>query len=217
MAQLILSLLLDGLMALLLIITTYYCWRLNKRIRILQDSKSELAQIIRQFDESTQRATHSIGEIHEATARIAENIQHKIDKANYLADDLQFMIEKGGKIADKMEGGISSGRVNATRPAPAAPAQPQPQARPAQSYIDDEPAARPASRRPESRPAPEASGGGGDKARSSLDSMLKRVSGRSEAEAPASDPRRQQRPGARLRSKAEQELFDALKSGNDKV
>ena len=109
-AELILSVFIDGLMALLLIITTFYCWRLNKRIQILQDSKSELANIIRQFDESTHKATDSIAEIHAATSRIAENMQHKIDKANYLADDLQFMIEKGNKIADRMEGGIASGR-----------------------------------------------------------------------------------------------------------
>ncbi len=105
------SLLLDGLMAALLIATMVYCRRLNGRIKILQDSRSELARIIREFDESTQRATQSIADIHAATDRISDNIQHKIDKANFLADDLEYMIEKGQKLSGKVD-------PVSTRPAP---------------------------------------------------------------------------------------------------
>lgn len=226
MATVILNLLLNGLMALLLIVTTIYCWRLNKRIKVLQDSKSELSQIIRQFDESTQRATQSIGDIHEATARIAENIQHKIDKANYLADDLQFMIEKGGKIADRMEGGLSGNRSASAQPRTSAAPAAAP-SRPASTFIDDEAqeamSSRPAPRRPEARPEP-AAPSGADKSRSTLDSVFRRnnaTRNRDDViEAAQPETRRPagaMRPAARLRSKAEQELFDALKAGNDKV
>lgn len=103
MQNVILSLFVNGTMALLLLVTILYCWRLNMRIRVLQDSRSDLARIIREFDESTRRATQSIAEIHEATRRLSDNIQHKIDKANFLADDLQYMIEKGSKLAGKSE------------------------------------------------------------------------------------------------------------------
>lgn len=220
-AQLILTILLDGLMALLLIITTVYCWRLNKRIRVLQDSKSELAQIIRQFDESTQRATESIAEIHGATSRIAENIQHKIDKANYLADDLQFMIEKGSKLADKMEGNINPAR--AARQAP-------PREQAARKESSEAAEASPAPRRPEpkaagradtSNKAQHAAAGSDEKGRSSaLEGVLRKVSGRSEKpaeEGSASETPRRRAPTARLRSRAEQELFDALKTGGNKA
>lgn len=94
----VLSLIVNLLMATLLVVTIAYCWRLNKRIRLLQDSRSELAKIVREFDASTQRATQSIAEIHEATARLSDNIQHKIDKANFLATDLELMIERGSKL-----------------------------------------------------------------------------------------------------------------------
>jgi hypothetical protein len=99
--SIILSLLVNAMMAGLLLVTIIYCWRLNNRIRVLQDSKSELARIIREFNESTERATQSIAEIHQATSRLSENIQHKIDKANYLATDLDMMIEKGSRLAGK--------------------------------------------------------------------------------------------------------------------
>jgi hypothetical protein len=103
MQNVILSLIINLMMAALLLATMVYCRRLNARIKVLQDSKSELARIIREFDESTTRATESIAEIHRATTRISENIQHKIDKANFLANDLEYMIEKGNKITGKVD------------------------------------------------------------------------------------------------------------------
>ena len=103
MQNTILSLVMDFLMAGLLFATIIYCLKLNGRIKILQDSKSELARIIREFDQSTQRATESIEELHKAAGRINENMQHKIDKANYLANDLEYMIERGNKLAGKTD------------------------------------------------------------------------------------------------------------------
>jgi phage-related minor tail protein len=204
MADLVLTVFLDGLMAVLLMITTVYCWKLNKRIRILQDSRSELAQIIRQFDESTREATKAIAEIHEATRNLTDNIQLKIDKASYLADDLEIMIDRGAKMAGRMD---SSGGYAAS---------PEPVARKA---APSRPAAKP-SRRPimedenvevesVSREEVEAARQRG-RQKSSLDSVLKKVSGRRDE--PGTEA--QAKPGARLRSKAEEELFDALKTGN---
>lgn len=120
MQSVVLSLFINILMAALLLTTMLYCRRLSARIRVLQDSKSDLARIIREFDESTKRATQSIAEIHEATSRLSDNIQHKIDKANYLADDLQYMIEKGSKLAGKPETVVPPSRAAAA----SAPARP---------------------------------------------------------------------------------------------
>lgn len=118
MQNVVLSLLVNGMMAALLLITIVYCWRLNSRIRILQDSKSELARIIREFDESTQRATDSIAEIHEATSRLSENIQHKIDKANFIATDLDMIIEKGNRLAGRAPDTGSTQRPARTQESP---------------------------------------------------------------------------------------------------
>lgn len=101
MGNMILSVLVDSIMVGLLLATILYCMRLNRRIKELQDGKSELARIIREFDESTTRATQNINEIHAATNRISENIQIKIDKANYLANDLDMLIERSNKVLGK--------------------------------------------------------------------------------------------------------------------
>lgn len=137
MQNVILSLLINGLMAGLLLATMIYCWRLNARIKVLQDSKSELARIIQEFDESTQRATQSIADIHAATTRLSENMQHKIDKANFLASDLEYMIEKGNKLTGKTDSTPARPALG-THPIENLAARPAP--KPAAFIMPDEPA-----------------------------------------------------------------------------
>jgi Domain of unknown function (DUF6468) len=110
MNEILLKIILDVMVALLLAATIFYCRKLNFRIKLLQDSKSELGVLIRQFDEATQMAVASIQEIHRASRKIGENIQGKLDKANYLANDLEFMIERANKTADKIAKNISDDR-----------------------------------------------------------------------------------------------------------
>lgn len=121
MQNMVLSLIINFMMAGLLLATIVYCLKLNNRIRLLQDSKSDLARIIREFDESTQRATQSIAEIHQATARLSDNIQHKIDKANFLMTDLDYLIERGAKLTGKTE-------MVTPRPSTVTPLRPDPSA-----------------------------------------------------------------------------------------
>ncbi len=122
-------LLFDIVVLLFLGVTIYVCFKLNKRIAALQDGRSELAEIVHEFDETTQRATQSIAELHSATQRISENIQHRIDKANFLADDLQMLIERANKAMNKLEPHASEGRST-------------PRAQPAKSHVAAEPRMR---------------------------------------------------------------------------
>jgi hypothetical protein len=145
MQNVILSLLIDFTMVLLLVVTILYCRKLNQRIRVLQDSRSELAGIIREFNESTERATQSIAEIHEASRRISENIQHKIDKANYLVADLEAAIGRGSRAVEGVDIATATGtstarpraRAAAADPAPATSARPvRPRSRAEQDVLD---------------------------------------------------------------------------------
>lgn len=225
MIELLATLGLDALVAVLLGITIFYCGKLNRRIRILQDGKSELAQLIQKFDESTQLATRSIHEIHSASKKINESIQAKLDKANYIADDLHFMIDRGNKLADQMEGQISATRGQKPAAAAARP-EPGPSRRPAASEESPSISPREAARleevrrarpQPAERAAPE--GADRNKRASALESVMEKISATKQGnkpEAAAPEPRAEEGkrriPNARLRSQAEQELLDALKT-----
>ncbi|MEZ5690869.1 MAG: DUF6468 domain-containing protein [Rickettsiales bacterium] len=95
----------------LLLATISYCWILNKRIRILQDGKSELAKLLKHFDESTTRASDTIITLQSASKKIGENMQSRIDRAGYVIDDLSFMVEKGNNIIEKMEANLAVDRA----------------------------------------------------------------------------------------------------------
>lgn len=206
MTYTVISVLLNCFVALLLGVTIFYCLKLNKRIRILQDSKSELAQLIEKFDMSTQQATYSIQEIHKASKKINENIQTKLDKANYLADDLAFMIEKANKMADRMEGGISASRPGARSQTAAEMRQRPVREEPAREddegpSLADKLAARSTAKKP-------AEGKAGGK---TLDGMMERLS---ELQGKGGAAAGGRKVSARPRSRSEQELMEALKSDN---
>lgn len=111
MTAAIANLALNVLMVALLVATIAYCWLLNRRIQMLQDSKGELANLMRHFDESTQRASDSIMALQNASKKIGETMQSRIDKANFMLDDLSFMIEKGNKLANQLEASLAVGRA----------------------------------------------------------------------------------------------------------
>ncbi len=221
MTNIVFSLLLDAVVAGLLGITIIYCWKLNKRIRILQDSKSELAQLIEKFDESTQQATRSINEIHTVSKKINESIKARVEKANYIADDLAFMIEKGNKLASRMEHDISDTRKKVSGPAKPesrAEARPgrvtatrrRPEGRDELIAEGNSPGAAEEedTRRTRARPSAETK----DKRAGALEGMLEKISaGKTEKKEGAATGRKV-RAGVRLRSKTEQELYDALKT-----
>ncbi len=211
------KLILDLLVAVLLGVTIFYCTKLNKRIRVLQDSKSELAALIQQFDESTQQATRSINEIHVVSKRINESIKTKLEKANYIVDDLAFMIEKGNKLADRMETDISGAR----KPHPVESARASiPRNRPETVEV---PAPERTTQAAEDARLPRRLSRGAvspdeEKAKrnAGLENMLEKIAQKKaaagETQTTVSGTARKLRASTKLRSKAEQELYDALKS-----
>lgn len=198
MTGLVANLLLNIVIVALLVVTISYCWVLNRRIKVLQDSKSELAQLLKHFDESTQRASESIIALQSASKKIGENIQSRIDKANFLLDDLAFMIEKGNKITTQIEAGVAvnraQSRVNAEQQSHAV--------RPVPVMERPEPAAQPKTAASKA------------KAVASLEAVLERVVNRGKPVPVLEDDEAAAgREMPRARSKTEQELLAMIRAG----
>jgi hypothetical protein len=196
MSGAVVNLILDVLIVVLLVVTIGYCWVLNRRIKVLQDSKGELALLLKRFDESTQRASESIIALQTASKKIGENIQFRIDKANYMLDDLSFMIERGNKLANQMEAGMAVTRARTrTMHEPAAQNDDE-------VMVQEKPVAKPVEKPQNMR----------EKTSASLEAMLERVVGRAK-QVEESKPERPAAPAMRPRSQAEQELLDIIKAG----
>ncbi len=198
-------------LVILLTFTVAYCWRLNRRISILQDSKSELANLLQHFDASTTRASESIVALQSASKKIGETIQARIDKANYAMDDLTFLIERASAVADTLETGLASARQRerisvrsqpvANTPAREAPEERLPPPRPVRVPLKEEAQTAGAAEVVEKETP--SSG-----AVATLQAMLEKLnslkSNSKEKESPKS-----QRP----RSRAEQELMELIRNG----
>lgn len=211
----VISLLLNLLIAGLLIATISYCWLLNKRIKILQDSKSELANLLKHFDESTTRASESIIALQTASRKIGENIQTRIDKVNYLIDDLAFMIDKGNRLADQLDANFAVNRARSMANT-VAPANIASEAGSGESEINDISMAKsaikpvPVLERAERKEVDRSAHSGENiqkKANVSIESVLERVIGR------VKPSQQQVKPAAPSRSRAEQELLDMIRTG----
>ncbi len=227
MTGVIAKLLLDTLIIILLALTISYCWLLNRRIKILQDSKSELAQLLKYFDESTQRASESIVALQAASKKIGENIQTRIEKANYALDDLNFMIEKGSKLADQLEASFAVSRARGKAGAGSqAPARPTPIVR---EHAEEEemPAPKRAPvletgndilvQRRDEEPAPSMTSR--EKTAASLGAVLERIAAvrgnaaNTNTNGSANGAEKAQASNAASRSQAEQELLALLRTG----
>jgi len=183
------TLLVNIAMAALLAVTITYCWTLNRRIQILQDSKSELAQLLKHFDESTARASESIIALQSASKKIGENIQHRVDKANFLLDDLSVLIERGDKLVNQLEADMAVNRAK-NRAAAATESTVVERPRSMAEPVADEPASN-------------------DKKRASLEAMLERVIARTKPEWPTVS----KEETVTARSRSEQELVEMLRTG----
>lgn len=187
----LLSLFINLCVAGLLLTVILYCRKLERSIATLRDSKSEMARLFAEFDTSITAAQESVRELKDATRKSEELLRDKLDTANSIADDLAFMIERGNKTADQLESGLKGGRSAIADKVPASKAA-SPATAPA-----DKPAAR--GREPVA---------GNASRTASIESVLEQMANRNNPGLKGGDGK----PHSRIRSKAEQELFDSLKS-----
>lgn len=215
-----LGLILNIVIAGLLVANIAYCWVLNKRIKIMQDGKSELANLLQYFDEATERASESIVALQSASKKIGESMQSKIDKANFLMDDLAFMVEKGNAIADRIDANFS---VNKARTRVLSDGNEDERE---DEFVQEKVAARPAYVA-ENKPTPRIVDNRNlnkEKTTASLEAVLGRMVGRKPANVAGNDeqfmdnvtPEKEatssKTPG-KSRSKAEQELLEMIRGG----
>lgn len=203
------ELVIDALLAGLLLMTILYCRLLNKRIRVLQDARSELAKLLTHFDDSTRRASESIALLNLSGKKAADAVQARIENATVAADDLTYLIERATVISERMEAGLHVNRT--ARRVQEEMSAPPPQLKP-------EPARAPVPHAPvmtrEAQPdEPKAN-------LSALQAMIEKIAGRASNDAgptPAARgaaPRRAQKaPEAKARSRVEQELLEIIRAG----
>jgi hypothetical protein len=110
-----LSLALDVVVAGLLIATIVYATVLDRRIRQLRATRSELEAMVVGFNTATARAESAIGDLKAGTEAGSRELKPLIATGRQIADDLQFLVERGNELADRLDVGISAARAAAPK------------------------------------------------------------------------------------------------------
>ena len=156
------SLVVDGFLAVLLLVTLIYVARLHKRLGQLRDSRQEFETLITRFTQATEQADRALANVKAAAAAEGQELQATIDRGRGLREDLAFMTDKATGLADQLEASISRARNGGQRPAAAAsraaPSATPPRATPSATPAGDRPSDVPP-RRFAQRPAGKAEDG----------------------------------------------------------
>ena|SRR5690606_4992662 len=94
---------LDVVIAVLLVVTVVYCWRLNQRLSTLRQGREELAALVTQLTQATMRAEGSISTLKGAAKEATQGLEENISAARALRDELALITETGNNLANRLE------------------------------------------------------------------------------------------------------------------
>lgn len=112
------SLVLDGIIVVLLVVTIIYAAILNRRLNSLRRAEGEFADVIAGFNDSAVAAETLLSEVKAvATAGAGslnrQQLNQQIQAGRGLVDDLGYLLQKGEALADQLSSAVTSARAKA--------------------------------------------------------------------------------------------------------
>jgi len=96
------ALILDGLLAILLLLMIAYAFVLNRRLATLRTDREDLEAFIARFNDATNKANASLQGLRSAAEANAALIKDAADKAQALRDELAFLVERADGSAERL-------------------------------------------------------------------------------------------------------------------
>ena len=97
------ELILNSVVLILLCLAIAYCWKLNRKIQDLQNSRGDIKNLIKSLDASINGANNNIAEFKKLTNRSIIEMSDYIKQSEELSGDLSFLIERANSSADELE------------------------------------------------------------------------------------------------------------------
>lgn len=104
------SLILDGVVAVLLVATIAYCVILNRRLAAMRGNQDEFRRIVASFNEATTRAEAGIAHLKLVGKEIDRVLKEQVGEAQALYDELVFLTDHGDRLAGRLGDSISAAR-----------------------------------------------------------------------------------------------------------
>ena len=112
-----LSTIMDGLVLVLLAATIFYAARLSLSINNFRNSRKDMEKVLNDLSQTVNRAEAAIEGLRIAAREGGRDLQEKVNEAKALSDELQLMTRSGGNIANRLEKAVDvGGATNSTKP-----------------------------------------------------------------------------------------------------
>ncbi len=97
-----LGLIIEGLVAVLLLVTIGYCVVLNRRLKRLRSDEASLRATIIELVHATEIAEKAISGFRETAAECDRNLTNKLRQADRFSRSIEKQVELGGKVLNRL-------------------------------------------------------------------------------------------------------------------
>ena len=108
--------LVEGSVAILLLVTIGYCIILNKRLRRLHADRDSLRQMVTDLVQATDLANEAVKELRAAAVEADTKLSGRLEEAEALRDELDRHVEAGTSLVDRIAKITSAARAAPTEP-----------------------------------------------------------------------------------------------------
>jgi uncharacterized protein DUF6468 len=109
----------EGLVAVLLMLTIGYCWLLNKRLQRLKADEHSLKATIAELITATEIAERAIGGLKHAVRDVNENLGNRLDAATQMSAHLKTQLAESDQVVRRLSKIALAARPPERAPAPA--------------------------------------------------------------------------------------------------
>jgi hypothetical protein len=118
------SIVIDIVVAVLLVVTIAFVWRLERRIAVLKREEAKFAELLGDFAQAAARADQSVKALKLTADGVGRDLESVITRAQGLREDVQYLLDRAGPVTDRLSDAVMRSRIrpsqSASGPEPAA-------------------------------------------------------------------------------------------------
>jgi hypothetical protein len=123
------SIVVDIVVAVLLVVTIGFVWRLERRIAMLKREEARFAELLGEFGAAAMRAEQGVKALRAAAEGAGRDLEAVIARAQGLRDDVQYLLDRAGPVTDRLSDSVMRSRIRPSQtssPSPSPDAAPRP-------------------------------------------------------------------------------------------
>jgi hypothetical protein len=105
------SIVVDIVVAVLLVVTIAFVWRLERRIAVLKREEAKFAELLGDFAQAAARADQSVKALKLTADSVGRDLESVIARAQGLREDVQYLLDRAGPVTDRLSDAVMRSRI----------------------------------------------------------------------------------------------------------